>query len=70
MKKVFNNSLLEHFLTVKCQVYLRFGLYNKILDLPRPKSYYLLWSAIDSFVNLGTYTDWHRDLIVGITLSI
>ena len=46
------NTFLEHFLTVRCQVYLRFGKYNEILELERPPRSYLLWTAIDSFVRL------------------
>ena len=47
-----HNSFLEHFLTVRCQVYLRFGKYDEILEMPRPASEYLLWTAIDSYVRL------------------
>lgn len=50
-----NNLFLEHFLTVKCQVYLRFGMYKKIIQLPRPEPLYLLWSAVDSFTRLVAY---------------
>lgn len=49
------NLFLEHFLTVKCQVYLRFGMYKKIIQLSRPEPLYLLWNAVDSFVRLVAY---------------
>jgi hypothetical protein len=49
------NLFLEHFLTVKCQVYLRFGMYKKIIQLSRPQPLYLLWSAVDSFTRLVAY---------------
>ena len=46
------NTFLEHFLTVRCQVYLRFGKYDEIIALPHPPKDCSLWSAIHSYVKL------------------
>lgn len=68
--KAEKNVFLEHFLTVKCQVYLRFGMYKDIINQPRPAPFYLLWIAIDSYTRvvsyckLGNLEAAHSELIV------
>jgi tetratricopeptide (TPR) repeat protein len=47
--KTKKNTFLEHFLTLRSQIYLRFGKYNELLQLERPNSLYCLWNADDSF---------------------
>ena len=44
------NVFLEHFLTIRCQVYLRFGKYKEILKLPKPDPLYKLWTTIFYYV--------------------
>jgi hypothetical protein len=46
------NTYLEHFLTVRGLVYLRFEMYQDVLHLTRPSSKYKLWIASDSFVRV------------------
>jgi hypothetical protein len=68
--KTGKNVFLEHFLTVKCHVYLAFGKYNEIMNWPRPPPFYLLWTAIDSYVRLvslcklGKQKDAYSELII------
>ncbi len=47
--KTKKNTFLEHFLTLRSQIYLRFGKYKELLELKRPHTIYRLWSADDSF---------------------
>jgi len=68
--KAGKNVFLEHFLTVKCQVYLRFGKYNEVLNLSRPTSIFLLWTVIDSYVRIVSYCKlgMHDDAIAELKI--